>query len=133
MATGTVTFKDDTTVLGTGTLSGGVAIFSTTMLASGVHTITAEYDGDTNFAASTSMALSQTVNYVIRATAGPHGSITPSGTVSVSSGEDKQFTIKPDPKHTIEDVRVDGVSQGRIASHTFTNVTANHTIDAIFD
>jgi len=47
-----VTFKDGVTTLGTGTLSGGVATYSTAALAAGSHTITAEYGGDANFALS---------------------------------------------------------------------------------
>jgi predicted small lipoprotein YifL len=61
IATGTVTFKDDKTVLGTDTLSGGVAKLSTSALSVASHSITAVYSGDTNFAASTSSTLTQTV------------------------------------------------------------------------
>jgi hypothetical protein len=58
--TGTVTFLDRTTLLGTGALnSGGVATFTTSSLAFGSHSITASYGGDTNFATSTSSALTQ--------------------------------------------------------------------------
>ena len=60
-ATGTVTFKDDTTVLGTGTLSGGVAKLSTSDLSVASHSIIAVYSGDTKYAASTSSTLTQTV------------------------------------------------------------------------
>ena len=61
--TGTVTFKDGSTTLGTGTLNGsGVATYSTSTLAVGSHSITAVYGGDTNNAASTSSVLTQTVN-----------------------------------------------------------------------
>lgn len=56
--TGTVTFKDGTTVLGTGTLNGaGVASFSTTALGAGTHSITAAYAGDSSFGASSSSTL----------------------------------------------------------------------------
>jgi Bacterial Ig-like domain (group 3) len=62
-ATGTVTFKDGATTLGTGTLNGGAqATFSTSALALGSHSITAEYAGDTNYTGSTSAPLTQTVN-----------------------------------------------------------------------
>jgi hypothetical protein len=61
-ATGTVTFKDGATVLGTGSLSGGMATFSTTALAVGGHSITADYGGSANFSASTSTAIIQTVD-----------------------------------------------------------------------
>jgi hypothetical protein len=47
-----VTFQEGTTTLGTGTLSGGVATFTTAALAVGSHTITASYGGDGNFNAS---------------------------------------------------------------------------------
>src|SRR5437870_5373223 len=52
------------TTLGTGTLSGGTATFSTTSLAVGSHSITAQYLGDGNFLTSTSTAVSQVVNPV---------------------------------------------------------------------
>jgi hypothetical protein len=59
--TGTVSFLDGTKTIGTGTLSGGVATFSTSALAVGGHSITASYGGDPNFTGSTSAALTQTV------------------------------------------------------------------------
>jgi hypothetical protein len=53
-ATGTVTFSDSMAgVLGTGSLSGGLATFSSTALAVGTHTITATYNGDGNYVSST--------------------------------------------------------------------------------
>ncbi|RFS18434.1 Ig-like domain repeat protein [Emticicia sp. C21] len=61
-ATGTVTFKEGSTTLGTATLSSGVAKFNTDLLTVGTHNITAEYAGDGSYAASTSNALSQVVN-----------------------------------------------------------------------
>jgi hypothetical protein len=61
-ATGTVTFKDGVTTLGTGTLSGGTATYATSALSVSDHSITAEYGGDGGYAASTASALTQTVN-----------------------------------------------------------------------
>ncbi len=66
--TGSVTFEDGTTTLGTGTLSGGVATFSTTSLSVATHSITAVYGGDGNFTTSTSSIVSQTVNQASTAT-----------------------------------------------------------------
>ena len=60
--TGTVTFRDGTKILGTGNLSGGTATYSTSALSVGPHTITAVFDGDTNYSASTSSGITQTVN-----------------------------------------------------------------------
>ena len=59
--TGTVTFYDGGAPIGTGTLGGGVATFSTAFLAVGSHPITVSYGGDANFTGSSSGALSQTV------------------------------------------------------------------------
>jgi photosystem II stability/assembly factor-like uncharacterized protein len=60
--TGTVTFSDGTTVLGTGPLNAsGVATFSTTSLGLGPHSVSAAYGGDTLYAASNSAAVVVTV------------------------------------------------------------------------
>ncbi len=60
-ATGTVTFKDGVTVLGTGALSAGATTFATSTLAMGAHSITATYGGDTTFATSVSSAFAYSV------------------------------------------------------------------------
>jgi hypothetical protein len=61
-ATGTVTFKDGSNTIGTGSLSSGVATYTTSTLAIGSHSITAAYGGDSNDNTSTSSPLNQTVN-----------------------------------------------------------------------
>jgi hypothetical protein len=58
----TVTFMKGTTVLGTGSLSGGSASFTTSTLPVGTYGITAVYGGDSNLAGSKSKALSQVVS-----------------------------------------------------------------------
>lgn len=61
--TGTVTFKDGATTLGTSNLdSNGHATLATSTLSVASHSITATYNGSSTFNASTSSALSQTVN-----------------------------------------------------------------------
>ena len=60
--TGTVTFEDSGSILGTGPVNSGVATFTTTKLAIGPHAITTVYSGDSKFAASTSPVLDVTVN-----------------------------------------------------------------------
>jgi hypothetical protein len=63
--TGSVTFNDGGTAIGSGTLStvGGaqVATFATSTLAVGSHSITAVYGGDANNAGSTSAVLTQVI------------------------------------------------------------------------
>lgn len=70
--------------------------------------------------------------YTITATAGANGSISPSGGVSVASGSNQTFTITPASGYQVENVLADGVSVGAVVTHTFNNVTANHTISASF-
>jgi RHS repeat-associated protein len=62
--TGNVSFMDGAATLGTGTLSAGVATLAVNTLAVGSHSLTAAYGGDAGNAASTSSALTQTVNKV---------------------------------------------------------------------
>ena len=67
--TGTVTFKDGNTTLGTGTLgclcdgivNSATTTYTTSSLSAGTHSITAVYGGDTNNAGSTSSPWSQIV------------------------------------------------------------------------
>jgi hypothetical protein len=60
--TGTVTFMDCATVLGTATLNGSaVATFSTSFLFVETHTLTATYPGDFNFAPSTSNTITEII------------------------------------------------------------------------
>jgi hypothetical protein len=61
--TGTVTFRDGSAVLGTGSLNAShKATYSSATLSVGAHSITAEYGGDSGFNGSTSAAVAQTVN-----------------------------------------------------------------------
>ena len=88
-----------------------------------------------------------TTTHTITATAYAGGTITPlnntrvstatSGTtviknVTVTHAASQGFTIAPSTGYKIADVKVDGVSVGAVASYTFSNVTANHTIAATF-
>ena len=70
--------------------------------------------------------------YAISATAGANGSITPSGTVYVSEGQDKTFSFTPAAGYLVKSVIVDGVSVGRPSSYTFYSVKAAHSIRAEF-
>ncbi len=60
-ATGSVTFKEGTTVLGTGTLTNGVAAFSTSGLTGGTHSLAAVYPGDSRYSGSLSDPFNHTV------------------------------------------------------------------------
>ena len=71
-------------------------------------------------------------SYVIHASAGAHGQITPAGDVVVANGNSQTFTITPDNHYHVVDVLVDGSSVGTVSSYPITNVVADHTISATF-
>lgn len=59
--TGKVTFYDGTTAIGSGTLNGTAATFTTSSLAVGNHSITAGWAGNSNYGPVTSAAITQVV------------------------------------------------------------------------
>jgi hypothetical protein len=69
----------------------------------------------------------------ITASAGPDGTMTPFGTIQVSVGENKVFTIVANKGFKVQDVLVDGISVGPVASYTFASVSTDHTISAVFE
>jgi hypothetical protein len=70
--------------------------------------------------------------HTITASAGANGSIDPTGVQTVNAGTDKTFSITPDGGYRIADVLVDSASVGAVATYTFYNILANHTIVASF-
>jgi len=87
----------------------------------------------TNLAANHTIHVTFALNiYTIVASAGAHGSIDPSGSLPVSHGSDLGFTLAPDIGYHVDSLYVDGVPVTPASSHSFTNVTANHTLHATF-
>jgi chitinase len=70
--------------------------------------------------------------HTIAASAEPHGSITPAGSVVVNNAASQSFTIAPEQDYQVLEVRVDGTLIGTATSYNFNNVTADHTITARF-
>ncbi len=71
--------------------------------------------------------------YTITVTQAAGGAIAPDPPDEVPHGSDSQtFTFAPNAGYYLEDVIVDSVSQGPLASYQFTGVTANHDITAVF-
>jgi hypothetical protein len=70
---------------------------------------------------------------VVVASAGPHGSISPSGRVVAVEFSSPSFVIAPDPGWVaIREVKVDGSSVGATNRYTFAAIATNHTIEALF-
>jgi hypothetical protein len=70
--------------------------------------------------------------FTITASAGAHGSISPSGSVPVNYGGSQTFNINPDVNYNIKKVLVDGISVGPVSSYTFNDIIEDHTITASF-
>src|SRR5450830_624590 len=71
--------------------------------------------------------------FTIAASAGDHGSISPSGDTTIDYGGSQAYTISPTSLgYHVADVLVDNVSAGAVTTYTFTNVTVAHTITATF-
>jgi streptogramin lyase len=85
--TGNVVFNADGTAIGTVALNtAGVATFTISTLATGAHTITAVYQGDSDYATSTSLALTETIQKI-----STNSIITTSS--NLVSGAAVQFTV----------------------------------------
>jgi hypothetical protein len=70
--------------------------------------------------------------FTIQASAGPGGVISPPEAVGIPYGGSYTFTMTPNTGYKISDVVIDGISKGTIDTYTFSDVTADHTIDAAF-
>ena len=125
---GTVSFTQDGSTPTTVTLSGGLATFSTSALAMGLHTFTASYSGDTNYSLSTQASLTQTVrgtsSTTVSASPNPinfstNGSVTMTATVAGGSG------ITPTGTVTFED---GSMSLGTAGLTGTTTATATYTM-----
>ena len=98
-ATGTVTFLNGPTPLGTATLNAsGVATLSNASLGAGTYSLTAQYSGSTSFLSSTSAAVPVTVN-TEAATIDRSFSLNVSGSTSqtVPSGGTAAYTLDVTP------------------------------------
>ncbi|MDF2454713.1 MAG: hypothetical protein K0R51_706 [Cytophagaceae bacterium] len=61
-----------------------------------------------------------------------NGNVSPSGLITVATGQNQTLTIQPDLGYEVDQVLVNGVSQGAVTSYTFNNVTSNATVQVSF-
>src|SRR5580658_1461238 len=107
--TGVVTFSDNATAIGTGTLNGsGVATYNTSSLAPGQHSITVNYPGDSDNGGASSTVLTQTVqeNTATTVTVNTNPSIAGNSiefTATVTASASGATTITPTGTVTFED------------------------------
>ncbi|PCJ60544.1 MAG: hypothetical protein COA79_08200 [Planctomycetota bacterium] len=70
--------------------------------------------------------------YLITTSIVGQGNISPSEKISVKSGADQGLIISPLENHHIQDVIVDGISQGPVSTLFFEAVVSNHQLTIIF-
>ncbi len=97
MPTGTITFLDGITILGTASInSGGIATFSTSFLFVGTHVITATYAGDFNFEGSTSNSVTEVITgpptTTVLTSVSPNPSY-PLATITLAAAVNSAYTI----------------------------------------
>jgi hypothetical protein len=140
---GSVAFLDGTQTLGSATVNGsGVATLALSTLALGPHTLTANYIGDTNHAASTSNTVNelivQTSTAAISSSVNPSvsgqsitftakilgvGTLIPTGSVTLLDGSTTLATVPLDATGTASYA----ISSLTVASHTITVVYPGDT------
>lgn len=126
------TFNAGTVVTLTATPSSGSTFAGWSGACSGTaSTCTATMNGNVSVGAA--FNVQATTTYTITATAGYGGSISPSGSVSVTGGSSRSFTMTPYYRYRVAYLVVDGKRVYTSATtYTFSNVNANHTISAYF-
>jgi hypothetical protein len=137
--TGTVTFKDGTTILGTSTLSAGRAKISTLKLTVGTHPFTAIYNGDANFSGSTSAVLNFVTSNAATSTA-VLSSVNPSvlgGSVTFTATVKSSTTGIPAGSATFKDgttvLSTVALTSGKAAFTTSTLAAGSHAISVAYN
>jgi len=70
--------------------------------------------------------------YMITASSGDNGCISPAGSTFVSYGNCLTYAVVPDEGYKVSDVLVDGNSVGAVTYYVFSDVTSDHTISVTF-
>lgn len=103
----------------------------TTYFNSGIYT----KNGLTNAAGCDSSAtLNLTIkpNYTVSILPSNNGSIIPNNSLIVCEGNSLSLNIVPNSGYSIQNILVNGIPIGAYSTYTFSNITANQTIQAIF-
>jgi uncharacterized protein with GYD domain len=141
--TGTVTFMDDSTQLGTATLdANGVATLTTSALSAGSHNITANYSGDGTYDTS-SATLTQTVldtsNTTLMSSLNPSTfgqSINLTASVSGNSGTPTGTVTFQDGGNTLGTATLDATGNASISTNALAvgshTITANYSGDSTY-
>ena len=127
-ATGTVTFYDGSTSIGTGTLNAGTATLASSSLAVGVHSITAAYGGDSTYgggnAAAVAVAITALDEAEVAATGNPQVAaytvtLPLPGTVTIDFGTSTGYGLMTSAQHFAAGTASTIYVAGMLASTTY--------------
>lgn len=70
--------------------------------------------------------------YIISATAGNNGDITPNGNITVMEGSSQRFIFQPHEGYRVDTIYINGIPTGSSPEYTFLNVLGDSTIHVTF-
>jgi len=70
--------------------------------------------------------------YTIDASSGEFGSISPSGSMTVSGHDSQTYSFYPDPGYEVSGILVDGENIGKLPSYTLASIVSDHVIRVDF-
>ena len=92
-----------------------------------------EFDLSSDVSITALFSIDEYSIYSITATAGAHGSISPSGVQESIIWSDATYAITPDHNYQIKTLVIDGSAVDVASTYTFSGIVADHTIDVEFE
>jgi YD repeat-containing protein len=135
--TGSVSFKDGATILGTGTVVGGKATFTTSFTSVGPRSLSATYGGDASNAVSMSSAVALTVNALAASTATLSASANPAATghpvtlTAIVAGNNPSGSVSFRDGGTLV-LGTAALSAGKATLSTAFTTTGTHSLSAAY-
>ncbi|HNC07298.1 MAG TPA: Ig-like domain-containing protein, partial [Anaerolineales bacterium] len=110
----------------------GLTVAGTVIASINANSVT-DNAGNNNTASTSTDNTVTLIGFTVTSSAGPGGTITPNGTITLVGGANQSFESVPNATFVLADVLLDGFSIGRVNNYTINNISSNHTIASSFD
>ena len=117
---------------GVGGPDGGLDALINRTFNGGYHLYRSHTIDNVPFTPSPAVNVEPGLRHLVTASAGTGGVISPSGIVSVPTGDSQRFVFHAQPGYSVSRVLVNGIDVGSPTSHTLQNVQADATISVEF-